>query len=139
MSQLKAMENQWGINFDIPWKKIPKKDQDLLLYGSKNKEMTVNWNSAKIQGEFTRTHEGLIHTLMRRYRETQSEHQKKYYSAFMTASICLACQGKRLKKEVLHVHIQTKSIVDVTSMTVREAFNFINKLNLTLNKQIIAE
>ncbi|MCD4721316.1 MAG: excinuclease ABC subunit UvrA, partial [Desulfobacula sp.] len=139
MSQLKAMERQWGINFDIPWKKLSQKDKDLLLYGSKNKEMTVNWNSAKIQGEFTRTHEGLIHTLMRRYKSTQSEGQKKYYSAFMTASTCPACQGKRLKNEVLHVHINKKSIMDVTAMTVKEAFDFVNGLNLTGNKKLIAE
>ncbi|RLC21765.1 MAG: excinuclease ABC subunit A, partial [Deltaproteobacteria bacterium] len=139
MSQLKAMEQQWGINFDIPWKKLSKKDKDLLLYGSKNKEMTVNWNSAKIQGEFTRTHEGLIHTLMRRYKSTQSEGQKKYYSAFMTASTCPACQGKRLKNEVLHVHINKKSIMDVTAMTVRQAFDFVKGLNLAGNKKLIAE
>ena len=139
MSQLKAMEQQWGINFDTPWKKLPQKDKDLLLYGSKNKEMTVNWNSAKIQGEFTRTHEGLIHTLMRRYKATQSEGQKKYYSAFMTASTCPACQGKRLKNEVLHVHINKKSIIDVTAMTVRQAFDFVNGLNLAGNKKLIAE
>ena len=139
MSQLKAMEQQWGINFDIPWKKLPQKDKDLLLYGSKNKEMTVNWNSAKIQGEFTRTHEGLIHTLMRRYKATQSEGQKKYYSAFMTASTCPACQGKRLKNEVLHVHINKKSIIDVTAMTVRQAFDFVNGLDLAGNKKLIAE
>ncbi|WP_457552836.1 excinuclease ABC subunit UvrA [Desulfobacula sp.] len=138
-SQLNAMENQWGINFDTPWKKLPQKDKDLLLYGSKFKEMTVNWNSAKIQGEFTRTHEGLIHTLMRRYRDTQSEGQKKYYAAFMTASTCQACQGRRLKKEVLHVLIHKKSIMDVTSMTIRQAFDFVNELDLTGNKKLIAE
>jgi len=139
MSQLKAMEQQWGISFDTPWKKLSPKDKDLLLYGSKHKEMTVNWNSAKFQGEFTRTHEGLIHTLMRRYRDTQSEGQKRYYSTFMTASTCPACQGKRLKNEVLHVHINKKSIIDVTAMTVREAFDFINGLNLIGNKKLIAE
>ena len=139
MSQLKAMEQQWGINFDLPWKKLSKKDKHLLLYGSKHKEMTVNWNSAKIQGEFTRTHEGLIHTLMRRYQATQSEGQKKYYSAFMTASTCPSCHGKRLKDEVLHVHINKKSIIDVTAMTVGQAFDFINELNLTGNKKLIAE
>jgi len=139
MSQLKAMEQQWGINFDIPWKKLSKKDKDLLLYGSKNKEMTVNWNSAKIQAELIRTHEGLIHTLMRRYKSTQSEGQKKYYSAFMTATTCPACQGKRLKNEVLHVHINKKSIMDVTAMTVKEAFDFVNGLNLIGNKKLIAE
>lgn len=139
MSQLTAMEQQWGIDFDTPWKSLPQKDKDLLLYGSDAREMTVSWNSAKIQGEFTRTHEGLIHTLMRRYRDTQSEHQKKYYSDFMSASTCPSCQGKRLKNEVLHVHIKDNSIKDVTAMTVREAYEFVNGLNLTGNKQLIAE
>ena len=139
MSQLNAMEKQWGINFDIPWKKLPQKDKNLLLYGSKHKEMTVNWNSAKIQGEFTRTHEGLIHTLMRRYRDTQSEGQKKYYSAFMTASTCTACKGMRLKNEVLHVHIHKKSIVDVTAMTIKQAFDFVNGMNMSGSKKLIAE
>jgi len=139
MSQLKAMENQWKINFDLPWKKLPKKDQELLLYGSSTKEMTVNWNSTKIQGEFTRTHEGLIHTLMRRYKSTHSEGQKKYYSAFMTSSICPACQGRRLKNEVLHVHVNKQSIIDMTAMTIKHAFEFVNALNLTGNKKLIAQ
>jgi excinuclease ABC subunit A len=139
MSQLKAMEDQWGIDFDTPWENLPQKDRDLLLYGSHDREMTVSWNSAKIQREFTRTHEGLIHTLMRRYRDTQSESQKKYYSDFMSASVCPSCQGKRLKKEVLHVHVRDHSIKDVTAMTVREAHEFINGLDLAGNQGLIAE
>jgi excinuclease ABC subunit A len=138
MSQLKAMEEQWNIDFDLPWKDLPKAQQNLLLYGSRNREMTVAWNSAKIQGEFTRTHEGLIHTLMRRYRETKSEGQKKYYSGFMTAAVCPACQGRRLKDEVLHVHIQGQSIIDVTAMTVRRAFEFVQGLNLKGARGLIA-
>ncbi len=139
MSQLKAMENQWGIDFDCPWKKLPKKKRDLLLYGSNTKEMTVNWNSDKIQGKFTRTHEGLIPTLMRRYKATQSEGQKKYYSAFMTASTCPACKGKRLKNEILYVHIDKLSIIDLTAMTIKQTFEFVNELNLTGNKKLIAQ
>jgi excinuclease ABC subunit A len=139
MGQLLAMEDQWGIDFDTPWKDLPKKQQQLLLFGSKSKEMTVNWNSAKIQAEITRTHEGLVHTLMRRYRNTQSEGQKKYYAAFMTSSTCSSCQGKRLKEEVLHVLIRKTSIIDLAGMTVREAHEFIGSLDLTGNKRLIAE
>ncbi len=137
--QLLAMEEQWGINFDIPWKKLPKSQRNLLLYGSKSKEMRVNWNSAKIQAEFTRTHEGLMNTLMRRYRNTQSEGQKKYYSGFMTSSTCSSCQGKRLKDEVLHVLINGKSIIDVTEMTIKDAHEFVGSLDLAGNKKLIAE
>ena len=139
MSQLKAMESQWGINFDLPWNRLPEKEKKLLLYGSSTREMTVNWHSAKIQGEFTRTHEGLMHTLMRRYHATQSEGQKKYYSAFMASATCPACQGKRLKDEILNVHINGKSIIDMTAMTIKQAFRFISELQLTGNRQLIAE
>ncbi|HKJ98163.1 MAG TPA: excinuclease ABC subunit UvrA [Desulfotignum sp.] len=138
LGQLTAMEEQWGIDFDRPWKNLPKPQQHLLLYGSDTKKMRVNWQSAKIQGEFTRTHEGLLHTLMRRYRNTQSESQKKYYTEFMTASTCAACRGKRLRDEVLSVRIQEKSIIDVTEMTVKEAYQFVSSLNLSGSRQLIA-
>ncbi|WP_022666611.1 excinuclease ABC subunit UvrA [Desulfospira joergensenii] len=136
--QLLAMEEQFKIDFDKPWKDLSKKHKDLILYGSGSREMKVKWNSAKIQGEFTRTHEGLIHTLMRRYQSTQSESQKKYYSAFMTASTCKACGGKRLREEILHVLIKGKSIIDLTGMTVRQAHDFVNSLDLEGSKKLIA-
>ncbi len=139
MSQFKAMESQWGIDFDLPWKNLSPKDKNLLLYGSRTKEMRVNWHSEKFQGEFTRTHEGLVHTLMRRYKATHSEGQKKYYSEFMTADTCPACQGKRLKDEILNVHIKEKSIIDMTAMTIKQAFEFANGLKLTGNRKLIAE
>ncbi len=138
-SQLNAIEQQWGIDFDIPWKDLSEKDKKLLLYGSEGKQMKVTWNSSRIQAEFTRSHEGLVNTLMRRYRETQSETQKKYYSSFMTASVCPACHGKRLKDEVLNVKINGRSIIDVTSMTVGQAFDFVKGLSLTGNRRLIAE
>ncbi|MFN2358376.1 MAG: excinuclease ABC subunit UvrA, partial [Desulfotignum sp.] len=138
LGQLTAMEEQWGIDFDRPWKQLSKAQQNLLLYGSDTKKMRVNWQSAKIQGEFTRTHEGLLHTLMRRYRNTQSETQKKYYTEFMTAKTCAACQGKRLRDEVLNVRIREKSIIDVTEMTVRQAHEFVSSLDLSGSRQLIA-
>ncbi len=139
LGQLLAMEDQWGIDFDLPWKKLPKGHQDLLLYGSGTREMRVNWNSAKIQGEFTRTHEGLIHTLMRRYLNTSSEGQKKYYAEFMSASTCSTCKGQRLKEEILHVKIQGNSIIDLTGMTIQEAHAFVISLDLLGNQKLIAE
>jgi excinuclease ABC subunit A len=138
MGQLTAMEEQWGIDFDRPWKDLPQFQKDLLLYGSDTKKMKVNWQSDNIQAAFTRTHEGLLNTLMRRYKNTQSENQKKYYTRFMTAATCPACHGKRLRDEVLHVRIEGKSIIDVTEMTVKEAYEFVSSLNLSGSRQLIA-
>ncbi|ACN14010.1 UvrA1 [Desulforapulum autotrophicum HRM2] len=137
--QLLAMEEQWDLDYDTPWKDLPRAQKDLILYGSKGKELTVNWNSAKIQGAVTMSHEGVLNTLMRRYRSTQSEGSKRYYSGFMTSKPCPVCQGRRLKEEVLHVLINGRSIIDLTEMTIQDAYEFISNLKLEGNQLLIAE
>jgi excinuclease ABC subunit A len=136
--QLSAMASQWGIDFERPWRRLPKKQKDTILHGSNGREMTVDWNSEKVQGKVTITWEGLVPTMMRRYHQTKSEHQKKYYAGFMSSRTCEACGGQRLKPEVLHVRIQGLSIIDVTDMTIQEAFDFFQDLDLTGNQALIA-
>ena len=97
--QLNALKRQYGIDFNRPWKKLPKKHRDIILYGSGGKEMVVAWESEKIQGTFRTAWEGQIPTMMRRYRQTQSEHQKKYYAAFMSEKPCTVCHGGRLRTD----------------------------------------
>jgi excinuclease ABC subunit A len=137
-NQISAMGSQWGIDFDTPWRRLPKKDRDTILYGSKGREMTVDWNSEKVQGKVTVSWEGLVNAMMRRYHQTKSEHQKKYYSGFMSSRTCETCNGQRLKPEVLHVRIQGHSIIGVTDMTIREAFDFFQELELAGNQELIA-
>ena len=136
--QLRAMEEQWGVNFDIPWNRLPRRQKDLLLYGSGGRELKVSWNAEKIQGSYTTTYEGLLNTLMRRYKQTESENAKKYYGRFLSTRPCDACHGRRLKPEVLAVKVGGHSIIDVTEMTIREARDFLTGLKLTGNRRIIA-
>ncbi|MBU3916902.1 excinuclease ABC subunit UvrA, partial [bacterium] len=139
MRHLEAIEKQWGVNLDIPWKKLPQKHRELCLYGSGGEEMIVDWSSAKIQGSITTKFEGVMHTLMRRYLQTTSEGSKAWYSKFMSTKTCGVCNGQRLKKEILFVKIMDKSIVDVTEMTIMEAHTFSKNLPLTVNQRMIAE
>ncbi|MBU1170041.1 MAG: excinuclease ABC subunit UvrA [Proteobacteria bacterium] len=139
LGQLKAMEDQLGLNFDIPWNDLPKKQKDLCLYGSGGKEIKVDWNSAKIKGTVKTKVEGLVHSMMRRYLQTQSEGQKKWYAQFMSSRTCRTCEGKRLKPEVLHVRVGDVSIIDVTAMTIREAYDFFEGLELSGNRKLIAK
>ena len=138
-SRLKAMESQWGIDFDKPWKALPKKHRDLILKGSNGREMKVNWTSQKIQGQFTTTYEGILNSMWRRYQQTKSESMKKWYARFLSSKTCPTCQGKRLKPEVLSIRIGGKSIIDITSMTIGGAYAFLDQLALDGNRQIIAE
>jgi len=137
--RLKAMEAQWGLNFDTPWKKLPAGQKKLILYGANGREMTVSWNSEKIQGEVTLSHEGIVNSLMRRYRQTESDSAKKYYGKFLSSKACGTCQGQRLKPEVSHVKIGSRSIIDICAMTIRETHDFLASLSLSGNQKIIAE
>jgi excinuclease ABC subunit A len=76
---------------------------------------------------------------MRRYKQTESENAKKYYSRFLSTRSCDTCEGRRLKPEVLAVKIGGSSIIDVTEMTIREAQDFLTRLKLTGNRKTIAE
>ncbi|GAB6096702.1 excinuclease ABC subunit UvrA [Desulfatiferula olefinivorans] len=139
LGQLKAMEDQLGLDFDTPFQDLPKKQRDLCLYGSGGREIVVDWRSAKIKGTVKTKVEGLVHSMMRRYMQTQSESQKKWYAQFMSARTCRTCEGKRLKPEVLCVRVGDRSIIDVTAMTIKEAYDFFEGLTLTGNRQLIAK
>ncbi|MBW1983438.1 MAG: excinuclease ABC subunit UvrA [Deltaproteobacteria bacterium] len=138
LGKLYAMEKQFGLNLDIPWKKLPKSQKDLCLYGSNGMEMTVNWNSAKIKGAVTTAHEGLVNSMIRRYMQTKSEGAKKWYARFMSSKTCHICKGSRLKPEVQHVLIDDRSIVDVTRMSIEESFYFFKSLKLDGSRKLIA-
>ena len=139
IARLKAMETQWKINFDIPWEKLPVGQRELILLGSKSRKLVIDWESANIKSEIAIHYEGLLNSMMRRYLQTQSEGQKKWYMSFMSAKPCETCYGKRLRPEVLAVKIFDKSIIDITNLTIIEAYQFINSIKFVGNKKIIAE
>ena len=72
LQQLKALQKKWNIDFDISWQKLPKKHRKILLHGTPGDEITVDWQSEKIQGAFTTEYEGLLKSMLRRYLQTSS-------------------------------------------------------------------
>ena len=137
--QLAAMQQQWGFDFDRPWAKMTKRQRDTILYGGGNRELKVKWDSEKIQANVSIAWEGIVPQLMRRYQQTQSEHQKKYYSGFLAEQACTTCGGSRLKPEVIGVRVGGKSIADVSEMTIGEAHDFLTGLTLTGNRGLIGK
>lgn len=138
LRKIEALEKQFGLNLDIPWKKLPKRQRDLCLYGADGREVTVRWDSEKIKGDITTNVEGLLNGLMRRYLQTKSEGAKKWYSRFMSSAKCPVCNGSRLKPEVRHVLVEGRSIIDITQMSIKESYNFFNTLDLEGNRKLIA-
>ena len=134
-----AMEKQWGIDFDKPWNKLSKKHKNLILFGSKDKALTVSWKGSKSQGSWTFNYEGLVNALMRRYKQTRSESMKTWYSRFMSSKRCSDCGGMRLKPEVIAVKIGDLSINEISSMTIADTKKFLSTLKLDGNSKLIGD
>ena len=80
--------------------------------------------------EYSTGFEGVVRTLMRRYHETDSDQMKQYYESYMREVPCQACNGRRLRPEVLAVTVDGESIADVCDMPVERGLAWINGLKL---------
>jgi excinuclease ABC subunit A len=136
---LQQMADTFDFNLKTPWKELKKETKSLILYGSKGKKFTVKWKSKNSQGEYQSTYEGIVRMLSRRMKETSSEAARRYYMRYVSNKPCSECGGSKLKPSSTAVLIDKMSIIDITKMSVEEAFNLYKKMVLTGNKLIIAE
>ncbi|RMF70025.1 MAG: excinuclease ABC subunit UvrA [Calditrichaeota bacterium] len=139
-NQMQAVAKHYGIDLDKPWKQLPDKQRGILLHGSNGEEIRFVYQreNKKVHAEFTSTYEGVIPNLMRRYRQTESNHVRTWIENFMNVKPCPECGGARLRKEALAVRVGNKNIRQVTSMSIKEAFAFFTNLKLTSREEEIA-
>src|SRR5215467_5636399 len=135
---VKALAKAFKIDLDKPWNKLNDKQRDVLLYGTGDKRVTVAWEGRHGAGEWAMRFEGILPQLERRHRESSSDRTKAHYEQFFRAIPCAVCQGTRLRPESRAVFVADKPIVDVTGMTVREAYDFISGMALTGSRAMIA-
>ena len=139
MKQLAAVLSSYGYSLDTVWNDLPKDMQEILWYGSGEQKFSFMYEN--LQGEVkkhTTPFEGIIPLLRRRHREAFSERMRLDIESFMTSTPCPVCHGARLKPEVLSKLVGGKNICEVTALTVRDAINFFETLNLTERQQFIA-
>ncbi|HIU26306.1 MAG TPA: excinuclease ABC subunit UvrA [Candidatus Copromorpha excrementigallinarum] len=137
---LRALAEKYGADFDTPFKELPKKFRDVLLYGTGEEKLNYTYTSRNgtVQNR-SHTFEGVINNLERRYRETRSEWIKEKMEKYMSVSTCGACGGRRLKPELLAVTVGGKNIIEFCDMSVVEAVEFIDSLELSETHMKIAE
>lgn len=132
-TQINTLAKYYDIDLDLPIKKIDKDKLDIILYGSKDliefKYISKNGNTRKTNEYF----EGVINNLERRYMETSSTWIREWIENYMTEDVCPECHGARLSKEVLAVLINKKNIFEVTNLSIKDLYEFLN--NLKLNKE----
>jgi len=142
--QIKALEQNYGFNAREPWKKLPQKIKDIILYGSGNTKINYSIKRNSDEYKLNRSFEGVIPNLERRYKETKSDYMQEWMESFMTNHTCDACNGLRLRPESLAVKIADKTIGDITSLSIKDTFVFfsdieLNEIQQKISHQVINE
>ena len=138
LSSLETVAKHYNIDLDIPVKDMPRKDLDIILYGTND---VMNFHYVSKNGSTRDTlskYEGVINNLERRYMETSSSWIREWIEGFMVESTCNKCHGTRLKDEILAVEINGKNIYDMTVMAIDELRDFISNLKLTNEEKEIS-
>ena len=135
---IKALAKHYGFRTSTPICQLPDHILDIILYGTKGEKIKIEYDREYGSGTFTAPFEGVITSMERRYRETQSEGMKRYYEEFMSNNPCPECNGARLKKESLAVTVGGLNIYELTCRPVSEIREFFDNLTLTEKERLIA-
>jgi excinuclease ABC subunit A len=135
---INALADHYNFSIHTPVEKLPEHILDIILYGTKGVKIKVKYERDYGSGSFMSTFEGIIASIERRYKETQSEGMKQYYEEFMSSNPCPECNGARLKKESLAVTVGGKNIFQLACMPVSDAKIFFQKLNLSERHKLIS-
>lgn len=134
-----SLSKHYGFSMDVPVKDLPKEIYNILLYGSGTEKIRMEYKAKTFNTSYDAVWEGIIPNLKRRYRETSSEWTKREIEKYMSISPCDTCHGKRLKKEALSVLVGGKNITDLTEVSVLELLEFMQNLELSETKTMIAK
>jgi excinuclease ABC subunit A len=136
---LQALCKEYKFSLDTPFEELSPKVQDVLINGTNGKEVIVYYKGQRGEGRYPIAFEGLIRNVERRYRETASETTKAEYETFMRITPCKECDGKRLKKSSLAVTVCDKNIYEITSLSVKDLYTFLDTMELTNQQQLIGK
>lgn len=133
-----ALSEKYDFSLNTPYKNLPDKIKDILMYGTKGETIDVQWESQNGYREYSYDFEGIVNNLERRYRES-SDTMKQELEQYMVNVSCKACKGNRLKPEILAVTINDKNISQITNLSIKDAQKFFNDLVLTEREKFIGE
>ena len=138
-----ALAEKYGFTLDTPISELPDGVKGILLYGSKGEKLDLSYErerkNSSFAGKFSRPFEGICKNLERRYFETQSPAMRAEIEECMSEVTCPECHGQRLRKEALAVTVGGINIARMGDMSVTEAIEFVESLELSEKEHIIAD
>ncbi|MFC4082892.1 excinuclease ABC subunit UvrA [Amycolatopsis samaneae] len=140
---LESLSETIGFRMDTPWRKLPARAQKAVLHGVDEQVHVRYKNRYGRQRSYYANFEGVIPFLERRQEQTESEYMRERYEGYMREVPCPACQGTRLKPEILAVTLEhqtqgDRSIAEVCGLSIAEASEFLDELVLGQREAMIA-
>lgn len=137
---LKQACDQFDIDMTVPFKDLPKEDQELVLHGSGEREFKFSYtNNYGNVRDSVMPFEGVIENVSRRYYETSSDFTRRTMKEYMTELTCPNCHGKRLNEQALSVKVLGKDIGDVNELSIDKAKDFFGEMDLSDKDMAIAK
>ena len=135
---LQVMENlcrPFKVSTSTPWKDLPEPLQHIILYGTGSRNVALKLDDGVRSYEMKHPFEGIIPSLERRWRETETQSTRDDLARFMAEHPCDTCQGARLRPEALAVKINGKNISEVAKLAIRSAGEWFTTLPKKLGKK----
>ncbi len=138
MQQLERVLRRYRVKTTTPVEQLSDEVLDVILYGTDREQTFAYTSRGGKTWEYRASFEGVVNNLQRRYSETSSELVKEDIEKYMSASVCPACKGARLKPEALAVTVGGRNVDELTRMSIEELEGFFRTLTLTERQQQIA-
>jgi len=136
---LEGLARHYGFEVRTPFKKLPKKIQKIILYGSGSESIKFKLESdVGMSHAFSRPFEGVIPYLDRRFRETTSDAVREELNNYMSYMLCPSCEGARLRQESLNIRLAGLNIAEASAMTIRQAMDWVDSLEFSPRETEIA-
>jgi excinuclease ABC subunit A len=135
---IQAIADRYEIDLETPWRDLSEEQRNLFLHGTGGEKLYVTYrNRMGRKRSYMLAFEGIVTSLERRYRETDSAYQKERIEEYMTLRPCPECGGARLKPTSLAVTVGDVNIAEMTRLSVERAIGFVDGLELTETEQAI--
>jgi excinuclease ABC subunit A len=139
-SMLASLAQHYGFDVETPFESLPPRAQEVVLNGSGEEKIAFRYPGEKGRAAVKEhAFEGIVPNLERRHRETDSVAVKEELTKYLNTRDCPECHGTRLRKEARHVRVADSTIHELSSMPLRQAQPFFEKLELPGQKKAIAE
>jgi excinuclease ABC subunit A len=136
VKKLQAVAEKHGFSLQVPTSELTPEQLNIVMYGTGNEKYRVSLGMGR---SFETTYEGVVTNLERRHKETESDFIRRDIERFMQEKPCHACNGLRLKPEVLAITVQEQSIMDICSLSIDDALNWFKNLRLNEREAKIAQ